>query len=104
MKSLTITEEALAVLERVLEAEGGELLFMFGGGCCDNTAPMLLKDFRIGATDVRLGEVGGVPVFCEREQAKLFADYRLEIGLTSGGSNSFSLETPRGVRFVLRSS
>ena len=103
MRSLTITQQALEVLARVRKEEGEDLLFMLGGGCCDNTAPMLLKDFRIGATDVRLGEVCGVPVYCEREQAKLFADYGLEIGLTRGGSNSFSLETPQGVRFVLRS-
>jgi uncharacterized protein len=106
MIEVTITGAARQVLDEI-RAESGDapgLLFMIGGGCCDNTAPMLLRDFRVGATDVQLGEIAGVPVWCEREQAALVEGFRLEIGLSSGGGNSFSLEIPRGVRFVLRSS
>lgn len=104
MGSLSITAGARELLEEIRKEEAGSLLFMIGGGCCDNTAPMLLRDFRTGPSDVLLGEICGVPVYCEASQATLVRAFDLEIGLSSGGGNSFSLEIPRGVRFVLRSS
>ena len=104
MPSLTMTGAARAVLDEVRRREGARLLFVIGGGCCDNTAPMLLKDFRLGAADVHMGDVDGVPVYCETEQTRLMAASHLEIGVSSGGGNSFSLEIPLGKRFVLRTS
>ena len=56
------TDEALELIDRLVEAHG-PLLFHQSGGCCDGSSPMCfpLGEFRIGASDVYLGEVGGAP-------------------------------------------
>ncbi|MGH3955412.1 MAG: DUF779 domain-containing protein, partial [Mycobacterium sp.] len=59
---VTATPTALALIER-LRAGHGSLLFHQSGGCCDGSAPMCYPagEFRVGAQDVLLGEIGGCP-------------------------------------------
>ncbi len=79
------------------------LVILVGGGCCENTAPILLKNFRVGQGDRLLGEVDGVKAYAAEEMYPLVSATPSIIDVTDGrGSGSFSLEIPRGVRFTLR--
>lgn len=98
------TEKTLALLKE-LEADHGSLMFHQSGGCCDGSAPMCYPagDFRIGARDVFLGRVGGVPFFIGGDQFEYWQHTKLIIDVVPGRGSGFSAEAPRGVRFIVRS-
>lgn len=99
---LTATKEAIELTQRLKKNRQG-LAFMISGGCCDNTAPMLLEGFLVGQNDVRLGEIAGIGVYASSDHAEAFRGFRLVIGVRKAtGGGGFSLETPLGVRFCLR--
>ncbi|MGZ3419002.1 MAG: DUF779 domain-containing protein [Polyangiales bacterium] len=99
-----LTEEA-ASLVRELVAEHGPLLFHQSGGCCDGSAPMCFPrgDFRVGARDVLLGTIEGCPFYIGAEQYERWKHTHLTIDVVKGRGAGFSLEAPRGVRFLVRS-
>ena len=79
------------------------LVILIGGGCCENTAPILMKNFLVGRSDRLLGEAVGVKVYAAAEMYPLVSGTPSIIDVTDGrGSGSFSLEIPRGVRLTLR--
>jgi uncharacterized protein (DUF779 family) len=99
-----VTEAAAAVL-RGLEAEHGPLLFHQSGGCCDGSSPMCYPrgEFRIGARDVLLGDIGGTPFYIGALQFEVWEHTQLIIDVVPGRGGGFSLEAPLGVRFLTRS-
>ena len=99
-----ITAEAAKVVEQ-LRAKHGELMFHQSGGCCDGSAPMCYPadEFRIGGNDVRLGEVGGCPVYMDADQFDYWKHTQLIIDVVEGRGSGFSLEAPEGLRFLTRS-
>ena len=99
-----ITPEAEAVV-RDLAREHGPLMFHQSGGCCDGSSPMCYSrgDFRIGQRDVLLGEVAGQPFYIGSQQFELWQHTQLVIDVVKGRGSGFSLEAPRGVRFLTRS-
>lgn len=99
-----ITAAAAAVLAR-LRALHGDLLIHQSGGCCDGSAPMCYPraEFRVGAQDVRLGEVAGTPVYIGAAQFEYWKHTQLTIDVVPGRGAGFSLEAPEGVRFLTRS-
>ena len=98
------TPEALAWIAR-LTARHGPLMFHQSGGCCDGSAPMCYPagEFRLGARDVLLGEVGGAPFYMGGDQAARWAHTELLLDVVPGRGAGFSLEAPEGVRFLIRS-
>lgn len=96
--------EATALI-RELKEELGPLLFHQSGGCCEGTAPMCFRqsDFRVGSSDILLGTIEGCPFYIGAATYQYFASSQLVIDVTRGAVDSFSLEAPRGVRFVTRS-
>jgi len=96
---------AAAALVRELSAEHGPLLFHQSGGCCDGSAPMCfpLGEFRIGARDVQLGTIADAPFYMGAEQFEYWKHTHLTIDVVPGRGGGFSLEAPRGVRFLVRS-
>ena len=98
------TEAALAVISR-LRAKHGHLMFHQSGGCCDGSAPMCFAEgeFRIGASDVKLGEIDGCPFYMSEQQFEYWRHTQLIIDVVPGRGASFSLEAPEGVRFLSRS-
>jgi uncharacterized protein (DUF779 family) len=86
-------------------AEHGPLMFHQSGGCCDGSSPMCYPagEFRVGARDVQLGEVDGVPVYIGGLQYELWRHTQLLIDVVPGRGGGFSLEAPLGVRFLTRS-
>lgn len=88
-----------------LQEEFGELLFHQSGGCCDGSAPMcfLKSEFRTGSNDVCLGEINGVSYWMSADQFEYWKHTRLILDVVPGRGSSFSLEIPKGVRFIIRS-
>jgi uncharacterized protein len=101
---VTATSEALTLIER-LANEHGPLLFHQSGGCCDGSAPMCFPagEFIVGASDVRLGEIGGMPFYMSAAQFEYWQHTQLVIDAVPGNGGMFSLERPTGLRFLTRS-
>ena len=96
-----------ATLELIaqLKAEYGELMFHQSGGCCDNSAAncYLPTDLTIGAYDVHLGDIGGVPSYISASQYEYWKHTQLIIDVIDGHGGTFSLEGSTGKAFHTRS-
>lgn len=99
-----VTPEA-AALVRSLREEHGPLMFHQSGGCCDGSAPMCYVEgeFKLGTRDVHMGEIEGAPFYMGGDQFELWKHTELTIDVVRGRGAGFSLEAPRGVRFLVRS-
>jgi hypothetical protein len=101
---LRFSESARGLLAEIHgENPSDTLVILVGGGCCENTAPILMKNFRVGQSDRLLGEIVGIKVYAAAEMYPLISATPSIIDVTDGrGGGSFSLEIPRGVRLTLR--
>lgn len=98
-------------LLRKLSAIHGPLMFHQSGGCCDGSAPMcyLKGEFRVGGADVLLGELElegldePIQVWISLEQFEYWKHTSITIDVVPGRGGGFSLETPEGMRFIIRS-
>ena len=101
---VTATAAALALIEE-LEAAHGPLMFHQSGGCCDGSAPMCYPrgEFRVGERDVWLGSVAACPFYISGPQFEVWQHTQLTLDVVPGRGSGFSLESPRGVRFLIRS-
>jgi uncharacterized protein (DUF779 family) len=104
-----VTPEAAEVL-RNLRGQHGPLMFHQSGGCCDGSSPMCYPagDFVTGDADVHLadldvGSAERVPVWMGRNQFGYWQHTHLTIDVVPGRGGGFSLESPLGVRFLVRS-
>ncbi|MAQ17813.1 MAG: acetaldehyde dehydrogenase [Sandaracinus sp.] len=102
--SVSATPAALDLVASLVE-EHGPLMFHQSGGCCDGSAPMCYPrgEMRLGARDVKLGEVGGQPFYIGGHQWERWKHTRLTLDVVPGRGAGFSIEAPRGVRFLIRS-
>ena len=98
------TPAALELIAQ-LKAEHGELMFHQSGGCCDNSAAncYLPSDLTIGAYDVHLGDIGGVPFYISASQYEYWKHTQLIIDVIEGTGGTFSLEGNTGKAFHTRS-
>jgi uncharacterized protein len=101
---VSATDKTVAMIAK-LEGMHGPLLFHQSGGCCDGSAPMCYPrgDFKVGAQDVFMGEIGGQPFYIGKAQFEYWEHTHLIIDLVPGRGSGFSLEAPEGVRFLTRS-
>lgn len=60
-------------------------------------------EFRVGASDVKLGEIDGCPFYMSEQQFEYWQHTQLIIDVVPGRGAGFSLEAPDGVRFLTRS-
>ncbi|MGA0558471.1 DUF779 domain-containing protein [Larkinella sp. VNQ87] len=99
-----VTEAAKMIINK-LRAEHGDLMFHQSGGCCDGSSPMCFAqgDFRIGSSDVWLGQVDGCDFYMSEDQFEYWKHTHLTVDVTPGRGASFSLEIPLGIRFIIRS-
>ncbi len=99
-----VTNIAVALIRR-LRDEHGPLMFHQSGGCCDGSAPMCYPagEFKVGRSDILLGEIEGCPVYIGAAQWELWKHTRLVIDAVPGRGAGFSLESPEGMRFLTRS-
>jgi hypothetical protein len=104
------TTDADALL-RKLTTNNGPLMFHQSGGCCDGSAPMCYPagEFRVGGADVLLGELfvaeiaEPIKVWISLEQFEYWKHTHITIDVVPGRGGGFSLETPEGMRFIIRS-
>ena len=101
---VTATPAAISLL-RTLRQDHGDILFHQSGGCCDGSSPMCFEkgDYIVGDTDIRLGEIDGVPFFMTASQFAYWQHTQLIIDVVPGRGGMFSLENGREVRFLTRS-
>ena len=98
-------------LMRKLTSIHGPLMFHQSGGCCDGSAPMCYTagEFRVGGADVLLGELivsevaDPIKVWISLEQFEYWKHTHITIDVVPGRGGGFSLETPEGMRFLIRS-
>lgn len=104
VERVTVTEQAKELIDS-LRAEHGELMFHQSGGCCDGSSPMCYPrgEFRVGGRDVFMGEIAGCPFYMGKDQFEYWRHTQLTIDVVPGRGGGFSLEAPRGVRFLTRS-
>jgi uncharacterized protein (DUF779 family) len=88
-----------------LKSENGPLMFHQSGGCCDGSQPMCFaeNEFKVGSNDVCLGQVYGVPFWMSEDQFEYCKHTQLTVDVTNGRGSSFSLEIPKGKRFIIKS-
>lgn len=103
-KRISITPEATELVNQ-LKQEFGELIFHQSGGCCDGSSPMCFQkgDFKIGNSDVLLGEINGCNFYMSADQFEYWKHTHLTLDITNGRGASFSLEIPYGKRFLIKS-
>ena len=101
---VTATPAALELLAS-LETEHGKLMFHQSGGCCDGSSPMCYPrgEFRVGSRDVHLGFVKTTPFYMSGPQFEYWKHTHLTVDVVPGRGSGFSVEAPRGVRFLIRS-
>ena len=104
VERVVATEATLALIDQ-LKNEHGDMLFHQSGGCCDGSAPncFLPNEIMIGAQDIRLGEIGGVPFYISKSQYDYWKHTQLIIDVIEGQGGNFSLESATGKGFLTRS-
>ncbi len=98
------TDAALSFLAEI-RVDHPDVLFHQSGGCCDGSSPMCYpaSDYRVGETDVKLGEIGGVPFYISGSQYDVWKHTQLIIDVVPGRGGMFSLDNGRERRFLTRS-
>jgi uncharacterized protein (DUF779 family) len=100
-------------LLRKLWDQHGPLMFHQSGGCCDGSAPLCFPEgeFLTGDSDVLLGRFdigsGGraqpLEFWMSREQFTYWSHTHLTVDVVPGRGSGFSVESPEGKRFLIRS-
>lgn len=101
---ISITPAAQALIN-TLRDKFGPLMFHQSGGCCDGSQPMCFEqgDFKLGQSDVCLGEIDGCPFWMNKDQFEYWKHTHLTLDVIDGRGSSFSLEIPYGKRFIIHS-
>ncbi len=104
VKRVSVTPEASKLIAQLKQLHGG-LMFHQSGGCCDGSAPMCYPqgEFRVGQSDIYLGDIEDCPFFIGKEQFEYWKHTHLIIDTVPGRGSGFSLETSTGYRFLTRS-
>ncbi|WP_198671632.1 DUF779 domain-containing protein [Desertihabitans aurantiacus] len=122
---VAVTPAAAALLRQLVQ-QHGPLMFHQSGGCCDGSSPMCYPagTFLTGSADLHLGDLDitdpdapeasvevpadgprpdRVPVWISKEQYRVWGHTHLTIDVVPGRGAGFSVESPTGQRFLLRS-
>ena len=104
VEKVVATDSAIELIEK-LKKRHGPLMFHQSGGCCDGSSPMCFPEgeFRVGDSDVYLGEIGGAPFYMAKDQYEYWKHTQLIIDVVDGRGGMFSLAGPEGKRFLTRS-
>ncbi len=111
---VAFTPEAVELL-RKLWGIHGPLMFHQSGGCCDGSSPMCYPagEFRTGGSDILLGLLplddgaglllGEIEFWMSKEQFEYWKHTKLTVDVVTGRGSGFSVESPEGKRFLIRS-
>ncbi|MCI5074926.1 DUF779 domain-containing protein [Oricola sp.] len=96
--------EAARTLIAEIRSDHPDIIFHQSGGCCDGSSPMCYPagEFRVGASDVRLGDIDGVPVYISGPQFAAWKHTQLILDVVPGRGGMFSLDNGRERRFLAR--
>lgn len=108
-----LTPAAIELLQK-LANRNGQLMFHQSGGCCDGSSPMCYPqgEFRTGDSDILLGtftlpdlpdDVAELGFWMSREQFEVWKHTHITVDVVDGRGGGFSLESPEGKRFLIRS-
>jgi len=102
--TIEATPTAEDVVARVRAAcPDADLVFVFGAGCCEGTAPHLFAGYALTPEHARVGTAGSVGVFADAHVRRLYAGRRVVLDAEEDPlADGFSAEIPLGWRFVLR--
>lgn len=105
MTQRVLVSEKAAQLIQTLKERNGALMFHQSGGCCDGSQPMCYEqgDFKIGNSDICLGEIEGCEFWMSKDQFEYWKHTQLTIDVIEGRGSSFSIEIPLGYRFIVHS-
>jgi uncharacterized protein (DUF779 family) len=80
----------------------GPLVIVQSAGCCDGSAPMCVpaSDFPLGADDIQVGVVAGVPVHIARRELRAWTHHDLLLDVQPGYADGLSLAPADGMHFV----
>ena len=100
-----ITTPAAEELMSRLEEKHGELMFHQSGGCCDGSSPMCYPrgEFLVGDSDVLMATLGETPFYMSKSQFEYWKHTHLTLDVVPGRGGMFSLDSPEGLRFLIRS-
>lgn len=110
---VALTQAAVALLQDLIKTHG-RLMFHQSGGCCDGSAPMCYPagEFWTGDADVLLGRFTLPDVseqdrelefWMSKEQFEYWKHTFLTVDVVQGRGSGFSVESPLGKRFLIRS-
>ena len=101
---VTATRAARDLIAEI-RADHGPIMFHQSGGCCDGSSPMCYPkgEFRLGTSDVLLGEVEDAEVWISGPQFEAWKHTQLILDVVPGRGGMFSLDNGREKRFLTRS-
>lgn len=101
---VSVTPAAIELIKQLREAHG-DIMFHQSGCCCEGCAPCcyVQGEFKISDDDILHGTVEACPFYITKELHKEWGNSHLTIDVVEGTGDSFSLESPRGVRFITTS-
>lgn len=109
---VALTASSIELLKKLWE-QHGPLMFHQSGGCCDGSSPMCYPagEFITGDSDVLLGlfDIGDderpqpLEFWMSREQFNYWSHTHLTVDVVAGRGSGFSVESPEGKRFLIRS-
>lgn len=108
-----LSPAAVELLQKLTQ-QHGQLMFHQSGGCCDGSAPMCYPEgeFLTGDSDVLLGtftlpdvsaESAEIGFWMSKEQFEYWKHTYLLVDAVPGRGGGFSIESPTGLRFLIRS-
>ena len=108
-----LSPAAVELLQKLIQ-QHGQLMFHQSGGCCDGSAPMCYPEgeFLTGDSDVLLGtftlpdvsaESAEIGFWMSKEQFEYWKHTYLLVDAGPGRGGGFSIESPTGLRFLIRS-
>ena len=108
---VALTQDAVELLQKLWGIHG-PLMFHQSGGCCDGSSPMCYPagEFITAEADVLLGVLdlegdGGklIDFWMSKEQFEYWKHTHLTVDVVDGRGGGFSVESPEGKRFLIRS-
>lgn len=103
MPKISVSPQAVEVIERVRSLRSGPLSFAIDGGCCEGTAPHLFDHYVVPPGQQPVATVADVPVYMTAAMCEIYQDAEVTIDVRDDEmSEAMSLECEFGLRFVLR--
>ncbi|MCD9874797.1 DUF779 domain-containing protein [Streptomyces guryensis] len=101
---VTATRAARRAIAALCAAQGGPVMFVQSGGCCDGSDPMCFPggEFVLGDGDMLVGVVDGCTFHMDAEQYEALGRPFYLLDVEEGTPGGFSLAAGDGLHFVTR--